>query len=78
MPSMNAVKTIKLPGYLPPTHVIFYVLFFFNAIVTFFFLSTRLSLLLHFYVFHRLDCIGTQKLASSLVRYPVESKNTFR
>ena len=52
VPSINAVKTFKLPGYLPSTHVIFYVLYFSYALFFFSVLvSTRLSLLLHFYVF---------------------------
>ena len=81
VPTMNAVKTFKLPGYLPPTHVIFYVLYSFRCNY-YFFLSQCLSphscpyyyISMSSIIFH---CLG-QELASSLVRYPVESTNTFR
>ena len=81
VPTMNAVKTFKLPGYLPPTHVIFYVLYSFRCNY-YFFLSQCLSpqgypyyyISMSSIIFH---CLG-QKLASILVRYPVESTNTFR
>lgn len=58
MPSMNAVKTFKLPGYLPPTHCLS------PQGYPYYYISMS-SIISHF--------LGTQKLASSLVRYPVES-----